>query len=333
MNPTIEAALNEVMKALLMLGFFVGLGWLLWPRKKSRFPAVADGPPDEPYRVYTFEHDMALPARDVPAALEAKSLDRIKGWASHDPAIWRRKIAAARALADHIDSAGDAAARIKSAFAGDGSGWAIGLLIDQSGSMKDDPILHVAASAKWLSNHLGELGASVTLYGFSTVGWQGGRVRQDWLRNGQPARPGRLCALLHIVYQPFGEPLADEDWDVMLHPDVLRENVDGEAIEWAAGQLRGQLQPNKLLIVVSDGAPVDDATLQYNDPSYLMRHIRTVIADCEAAPDIILGAVGVGYRVDAWYGNAISTSDLADLPDALATLITRIVSNSPTDRP
>nr|WP_281128880.1 hypothetical protein [Sphingomonas sp. AR_OL41] len=250
-----------------------------------------------------------------------------------DRAIWQRKIAASRQVADSIDPTDDLAARMNSAFAGKASDWVIGLLIDQSGSMKDDPIINVAACARWLSGILVELGASVGISGFSTVGWHGGRVREDWLNNGRPARPGRLCALLHTVYQSFGEQLCDEDWEVMLHPDVLRENVDGEAILWASSQIGTRSERNKLLIVVSDGAPVDDATLQQNGPSYLMWHVRKVIEDCEAAGDPILGAVGVGYRVDAWYQNAVVASDLTDLPDALAALITRNVSNPLPDRP
>jgi cobaltochelatase CobT len=265
-----------------------------------------------------------LRARDLPAAFAADDLSSAKGWLLRDPAIWHRKADAAKKLFDAVPAAD--ADSLRAAFATTTPGdWAICILVDQSGSMRDDPILHTAAAVRWLSAILGDIGATVTLLGFSTMGWHGWKSRQDWLSNGQPQRPGRLCALLHILYQRAGEPLGQEDWAVMLHPDILRENVDGEAIEWARAMLREQSQPHKLLVILSDGAPVDDSTLMQNGPSYLERHLQSVIQNIEASDDMILAALGIGYDVSRYYHRSRSVDTLDVLPGELAALIAQTV--------
>ncbi|MES2057024.1 MAG: cobalamin biosynthesis protein CobT [Pseudomonadota bacterium] len=297
--------------------------WVL-ARSGSRQIPVADGPQDEPYRVYTRDHDLSLRARDVPSALTADGSDRAGGWVSRDPAVWREKVDSADRILSGISP--DHAPILRNAFSSvTADEWAICLLIDHSGSMRGDPILHAAATSRWISGQLGELGATSAILGFSTVGWRGGRARKDWLAGGQPKRPGRLCALLHILYKPFDEPFADEDWAIMLHPDVLRENVDGEAIIWACGMLRDRPEPNRLLVVLSEGAPVDDSTLTQNGGKILWRHVKSVIAEVEAVDDIILAAIGINYRVDEFYKRSRSVEDLTELPAALSTLIADIV--------
>lgn len=164
-------------------------------------------------------------------------------------------------------------------------------------------------------------GTEVAVLGFSTVGWKGGRARQDWLWQEQPRRPGRLCALLHIEYQTFGEMLSEQDWEVMTHPDLLRENVDGEALEWAVSLIADRPEPHKLIVMLSDGAPVDDATLTHNGPSLLDRHLMSVIDCVEAEGKIMLAGLGIGFAVDRYYPRSRSTADLTEMPHALIGLI------------
>jgi cobaltochelatase CobT len=164
-------------------------------------------------------------------------------------------------------------------------------------------------------------GVPLAVAGFTTVGWRGGPARRQWQAAGQPKRPGRLCALLHIQYRNFDGPLSEEDIRAMAHPGVLRENVDGEAIEWAVGELMSRPERNKVLVVLSDGAPVDDSTIMENGSNFLVRHILRVIADTEKASLVRLGAVGIEYRVDGYYSSSKDATDLSTLPIALASQI------------
>lgn len=301
-------------------------GYLFWafPRRKRVKNFVPDSPADDPYRIYTTAHDLTIRASDVPAALAADPYLVSQDWILRDQSIWQRKAAAARDLATSLPASLDTA--VDTIFAGvEAADWAICLLVDHSGSMRDDPILHTAAAVRRVSDRLVATGAQVSVLGFSTVGWKGGKARQDWLWNGQPKRPGRLCALLHIEYQIYGERLSDDDWAVMLHPDVLRENVDGEALAWAASSLSQQRQPRKLLVVLSDGASVDDSTLTYNGPSLLERHLLSVIGRIEQDGNVILAAIGIGFAVDRYYPQSCSVTDLAKLPAALVGSIQQAV--------
>ena len=160
------------------------------------------------------------------------------------------------------------------------------------------------------------------MLGFTTVGWQGGRSRRRWLRSGRPWDPGRLCDLLHIVYQSSGAQSrgsAGGYWKPILRPDLLKENVDGEALEWAASRLRANSRKRKLLLVISDGAPVDDATLSANDLNILDRHLKQVARDLEASPDIDLAAIGIGIEFDLsrFYSNFSTVKTVEDLGGAV----------------
>ena len=318
-----SGGLGEALNLALALGFF---GWFCWAVfRRKRVKIARDGPPDEKYRVYSRQHDLTVPAADVPEKLAADGFLQAKGWISRDPELRRDNIDAARALITGIGVGEADPIRVAFDRAIPGE-WAICLLIDHSGSMRGEPIQHAAATAYWASKTLAEIGVSTALLGFSTVGWQGGRPRQDWLDGGRPKRPGRLCALLHIVYQQFGDTLAERAWETMLHPDILCENIDGEAIEWASAMLGERPEPHKLLIVLSDGASVDDSTLTYNGAHYLERHLLSVIGEIENGADLMLGAVGINHRVDRYYSRSRSTEDPADLPAALASLIAEAVN-------
>ena len=310
-------------------------GWMFWTSIRRRSRRVDDGcvpnlPPGAPYKVYTRAHDLILRARDVPRVLAADAYLRAKSWLTLDPRSWHAKVATAQGIAAAMP---DVDAEITAAFEGrQATDWAIGLLIDQSGSMRDDPILHTAATVRRVSDALVAAGVKVAVQGFSTVGWHGGKARQDWLWNGQPCYPGRLCALLHAEYQAYGERLTDDDWGVMLHPDILRENVDGEALEWASERLEERPEPNCLLIVLSDGAPVDDATLLHNGTDYLERHLLSVIDRIGGEGRVMLGAVGIGFAVERYYLRSRSAKDLRELPGALVGLIAEIVTATSQER-
>lgn len=194
--------------------------------------------------------------------------------------------------------------------------------------MKGDPITYVASHVKWLCDILHKNNLPVSLAGFSTLGWHGGRAMEAWQLAGRPKRPGRLCALLHVTFKTFDSSLAATDWRAMLHPDALRENVDGEALEWAAQSLRDRPEPKKLLIILSDGAPVDDATLTYNGPTYLERHLLSTIDAIVDEGTVLLGAIGVGFGVERYYPTAFAVEDLNDLAPALVDMIDQLLSMS-----
>lgn len=302
--------------------FFLYLA-VAWSRRKRRNDGCVPDKPDQPYTIYTTEFDLALRARDLPSVLSSDPFLKWKGWVLGDLSVWQRKVANARDIVARFEKLPLPTERKDSL-----DDWAICFLVDQSGSMRDAPIAHVAA-AMWVQvERLVNQGASVSVLGFSTVGWHGGKARQKWLFDGQPKRPGRLCALLHVIYQDFGENLEPEDWDVMLHPDILRENVDGEALIWALERVKRHASLRRALIVVSDGAPVDDATLMHNGTGYLERHLQSGIRRIEADDQIILGAVGVGFEVGRYYALSECANGLEDLPSAIDTLVARVTSQA-----
>lgn len=292
--------------------------------RRWRGRPVADGPEGEPYRVYTREYDRVLAATDLPLALYEASPDREKGHVETDDEQWRAQIANAediyRGLNDLSSFAGTEAGEFHDA--------AVLLMVDQSGSMRGEPMAWVAAGVRRLSEELGRCGASVAVAGYTTAGWHGGFARRKWLREGRHRRPGRLCALLHILYQPFdGAGLDDNGWRQMLNPDLLRENVDGEALEWGAHYLNQRRERRRILMVVSDGAPVDDSTLLMNGASYLHRHFLKARDALIEAKEVELLAIGAGYRVAEFYPVSREATSAAELVEAgLEMLRGRVIS-------
>lgn len=175
----------------------------------------------------------------------------------------------------------------------------------------------VRAISEWLVKHE----SNVAVFGFTTRGWQGGLVRKKWLADGSPEYPGRLCALLHIVVSDFGIPGADDDWDALLRPDILRENIDGEALRWAADRLARETTPNKILLVLSDGAPVDDATLAANGTNFLLTDMVAAITQIENRGDIALVGIGLDYRVSEYYPQSDSVEEGGSLTQAIMPFI------------
>ena len=306
----------------LLIALAVWLGWRLrrrWRRSPRRKPA-ADDSDGAPYRIYTTDFDRTVAARDAPALLAAE--DRRAGVAPpRGVDSWEeRRDASERFTSTHASELDDAASRLEPSLARAGGDLAVMVLVDHSGSMRDD-MPGVAATVRWLSVLFDRHRAGLAIAGFTTLGWRGGAVRRQWLAARRPDRPGRLCALLHLIYRDFDAPLDPEDMRTMPHPVILRENVDGEAIEWAVARLAVRPERNKLLVVISDGAPVDDSTLMENGPAFLERHFRKIIDEVRSAGIVSLGAVGINHRVDRYYDRSIWVEDLSVLPSALADII------------
>jgi cobaltochelatase CobT len=191
--------------------------------------------------------------------------------------------------------------------------------------MEGEPMRWTAVACRLAAEELERHGCHVEILGFSTAGWRGGFAYQKWQSSGRPKRPGRLCATLHVAYKELGEcELKRESWEAMLNPNVLRENVDGEALQWAAARLRRASANQRFLIVLSDGAPVDDATLMHNGLGYLVRHLRQVIADLEADPSIKLSAVGIRHAVNEYYSRSVAVEDVTQLPVVVANWVTSL---------
>jgi cobaltochelatase CobT len=189
------------------------------------------------------------------------------------------------------------------------------LLIDNSGSMRGRPISVAAMSADILARTLERCAVKVEILGFTTRAWKGGQSRERWLAAGKPANPGRLNDLRHIVYKS-----ADAAWrrsrknlGLMLREGILKENIDGEALLWATQRLLARPEQRRLLMVISDGAPVDDSTLSVNPGNYLERHLREVIDYVENATPIELLAIGIGHDVTRYYRRAVTIVDAEQL--------------------
>ncbi|CAN7481483.1 cobaltochelatase subunit CobT [Bosea sp. LjRoot90] len=189
------------------------------------------------------------------------------------------------------------------------------LLIDNSGSMRGRPITVAATCADILARTLERCGVKVELLGFTTRAWKGGLSRESWLQSGKPANPGRLNDLRHIIYKAADAPWrrARKNLGLMMREGLLKENIDGEALDWAHKRLLGRPEQRKILMVISDGAPVDDSTLSVNAGSYLERHLRHIIAEIETRSPVELIAIGIGHDVTRYYRRAVTIVDAEEL--------------------
>jgi cobaltochelatase CobT len=195
----------------------------------------------------------------------------------------------------------------------------VSLLIDNSGSMRGRPIAVAAMCADILARTLERCGVKVELLGFTTRSWKGGQSRELWLREGKRPNPGRLNDLRHIVYKPADSPWrrARRNLGLMLREGLLKENIDGEAILWAHQRLLARPEQRRILMVISDGAPVDDSTLSANPGNYLEQHLRQVIEWIETRSPIELLAIGIGHDVTRYYRRAVTISDPEQLGGAM----------------
>ncbi|OJT95510.1 MAG: cobaltochelatase subunit CobT [Rhizobium sp. 63-7] len=193
------------------------------------------------------------------------------------------------------------------------------LLIDNSGSMRGRPITVAATCADILARTLERCGVKVELLGFTTKAWKGGQSREKWLAGGKPATPGRLNDLRHIVYKSADAPWrrARRNLGLMMREGLLKENIDGEALMWAHNRLNSRPEQRKILMMISDGAPVDDSTLSVNPGNYLERHLRAVIEQIETRSPVELLAIGIGHDVTRHYRRAVTIVDADELAGAM----------------
>ncbi len=200
------------------------------------------------------------------------------------------------------------------------------LLIDNSGSMRGRPITIAAICADILSRTLERCSVKVEILGFTTKNWKGGQSRENWNKNGKPKAPGRLNDLRHIIYKS-----ADNHWrqsknnlGLMLKEGLLKENIDGEAILWAFNRLKKRREERKILMVISDGAPVDDSTLSVNSGDFLEKHLKKIVKFIEDKTDIEILAIGIGHDVSRYYNRAIKISDVNELGDVMISQLSSL---------
>jgi cobaltochelatase CobT len=193
------------------------------------------------------------------------------------------------------------------------------LLLDNSGSMRGRPIMVAACCADILARTLERCGVKVEILGFTTRQWKGGQTREHWLAQGKPGSPGRLNDLRHIIYKSADAPWrrARKNLGLMMREGLLKENIDGEALAWAHGRLIARPEQRRILMMISDGAPVDDSTLSVNSGSYLERHLRQVIHEIETRSPVELIAIGIGHDVTRYYQRAVTITDAEELGGAM----------------
>jgi len=208
------------------------------------------------------------------------------------------------------------------------------LLLDNSGSMRGRPISIAAICADVLARTLERCNVKVEILGFTTRAWKGGLSREAWLNDGRPQLPGRLNDLRHIIYKS-----ADAPWrrvrpnlGLMMKEGLLKENIDGEALEWAHRRMVGRPEARKILMVISDGAPVDDSTLSVNPANYLEKHLRDVIAMVEKKKQVELLAIGIGHDVTRYYDRAVTITDVEQLAGAMTEQLAALFDSDPRAR-
>ncbi len=208
------------------------------------------------------------------------------------------------------------------------------LLLDNSGSMRGRPISIAAICADVLARTLERCAVKVEILGFTTKAWKGGQSREKWLAEGRPAQPGRLNDLRHIIYKSADAPWrrTRENLGLMMKEGLLKENIDGEALEWAHRRMLARREARKILMVISDGAPVDDSTLSVNAANYLEKHLRDVIAMVEKRRAVELIAVGIGHDVTRYYQRAVTITDVDQLAGAMTEQLAALFDTDPRKR-
>jgi len=203
------------------------------------------------------------------------------------------------------------------------------LLIDNSGSMRGRPITVAALCSDILARTLERCLIKTEILGFTTKAWKGGKSREEWIKKGKPSNPGRLNDLRHIIYKSGDAHWrrAKKNLGLLLREGILKENVDGKALKWAYNRLEYRSEKRKILIVISDGAPVDDSTLSVNPGNYLEKNLRDIILKIENKSDVELIAIGIGHDVSRYYSKAVTIMDVDQLGEVLLQELSEIFSN------
>jgi len=282
------------------------------------------------YRVYTTKFDREVHANQIDLVLgrlsakERIALDQAWDTFQTDLLPWRTRL---------LIVAADVSARIRTHLAeSDRKNIVVSLLVDQSGSMRGQKMLFAAAAVDVAQEFLGNLGITCEVLGFTTSKWIGGRSRNRWKWRFSRRHPGRLNDLLHIIYKSADDlrtSTGSHTFRQMLRPDLPKENIDGEAVLWAAQRLLALPQEKKHLIVLSDGAPVDDSTLQENGLSYLSDHLRAVVHQLHEARSISLAAVGLACDPSEYYPSSTRVDAPDELGGALISLLAQVLTGEP----
>jgi cobaltochelatase CobT len=296
-------------------------GWLIWAFLRLVTRNASDVPdrPEQTYSIFTAAFDRELQAGAIEKELATSGVRCGMPSGINVSDLSARARLADEAFEQAINSEG--AKNARTALARFKENLSVCVLIDQSGSMVNQAP-GLVGQLRALTEIYSDTDHEIGIFGFTTMGWHGGMARDAWKKAGRPKYPGRLCSLLHIVYKPFELPAPEAHWQAMLNPGLFFENVDGEALEWGSRLLAARPPAKKLLIVLSDGASVDDSTLMANGPNILERHLLGVIAQIQGDQSIRLGAIGLGYAVDRYYSCSVHTSE----PEGLLTSMNQLTT-------
>jgi len=206
------------------------------------------------------------------------------------------------------------------------------ILIDNSGSMRGKPISVAAVCTDILSRTLEKCSVKVEILGFTTKHWKGGSSREKWTTNEKPTNPGRLNDLRHIIYKSADVPWRQikNNMGLMLKEGLLKENIDGEALRWAFSKISKRKEERKILMIISDGAPVDDSTLSANSSDYLENDLKNTVSSIEKLSSVELVAIGIGHDVTRYYSRAVKITDVQDLGDVMINQLGDLFSEKKT---
>jgi cobaltochelatase CobT len=322
---------------------------------KPARPDGGSGQPGEPaYKIFTNTHDEIVPAEDL---CDAEELTRLRAYLDQQLSalssvvsrlankLQRRLLAQQnRAWTFDLEEGMLDVARLtrviidptaplsfKQEEDQEFRDTVVTLLIDNSGSMRGRPIMVAAVCADILARTLERCGVKTEVLGFTTRAWKGGTSRDEWVKAGKPPAPGRLNDLRHIIYKAADSPWrrARKNLGLMMREGLLKENIDGEALMWAHQRLIGRPEARRILMVISDGAPVDDSTLSVNSGHYLERHLRQVISEIEGKSPVELIAIGIGHDVTRYYRRAVTIVDVEQLGGVLVEQLAALFDEEP----
>lgn len=325
------------------------------PMEPSAPQPVSDADPN--YVVYSTEHDEEIGAEDLaePAELERlrayldQQLEPLKGAVSRLANKLQRRLQAQQNRSWSFDQEEGIldAGRLARVVANPTTPLSfkveqdtefrdtcVTLLLDNSGSMRGRPISIAAICADVLARTLERCSVKVEILGFTTKAWKGGLSREEWLAEGRPQQPGRLNDLRHIIYKRADAPWrrSRDNLGLMMKEGLLKENIDGEALEWAHRRMSARPEARKVLMVISDGAPVDDSTLSVNPANYLEKHLRDVIEMVEKRKAVELIAIGIGHDVTRYYDKAVTITDVEQLAGAMTEQLAGLFDSDPRKR-
>jgi cobaltochelatase CobT len=320
-------------------------------------PPAPHSEADPDYTVYTTEHDEEIMAEELaePQELERlrayldQQLEPLKGAVSRLANKLQRRLQAQQNRSWEFDKEEGVldAGRLARVVANpttplsfkvekdmDFRDTVVTLLLDNSGSMRGRPISIAAICADVLARTLERCSVKVEILGFTTRAWKGGTSREEWLAEGRKQQPGRLNDLRHIIYKQADAPMrrTRDNLGLMMKEGLLKENIDGEALEWAHRRMLARREQRKILMVISDGAPVDDSTLSVNPSNYLEKHLRDVIAMVEKRKAVELLAIGIGHDVTRYYDRAVTITDAEQLAGAMTEQLASLFDSDPRAR-